>query len=328
MTEMDYDPKGAKPHFDRDAYVRDMAKLGGNWAFAGMVTMFRQPHTHDIDGADVVFLGLPWDGTAMTRSGQRYGPRAIRDESTYVLEEMDYTLFDRIRFVDYGDAFFHNGNMFDFLDQAEKTVATILASGASLLAAGGDHLIPLPIVRAFAKRLGRPLALVHLDAHQDNWDVMPYSWGGSWAQELVDEGCVDPARSVQLGIRTPEVPLYPAGETGTVITAEECIDEGPLAAAAKVKEIVGDEPVYLTFDADFLDASAAPACHSPSFCGPDMYWTMKFFRAVAGLNVIGADVNELCPQYEPAGGPTQLALTTVAFWETQLLAAARGRLTW
>ena len=325
MGEMEYRPRGAKPHFDGEAYRRDMAKLGGNWAYAGMVTMFRQPHSHDIGGADVVFLGLPWDGSAMTRSGQRYGPRAIRDESTYVLEEMDYTLFDRIRFVDYGDVFFHNGNMFDFLDQAELVTARILESGASLLAAGGDHLIPLPIVRAFAKRLGRPLSLVHFDAHQDNWDVMPYSWGGSWARELVDEGCVDATRSVQLGIRTVEVPLYPGGGTGTVIDAEECIDAGPLAAAAKVKEIVGDEPVYLTFDADFLDASVAPACHTPWFCGPDMYWTMKFFRAVKGLNVVGADVNELCPQYEPAGGPTQLALTTVAFWETELLAAARER---
>lgn len=209
MAGMEYRPKGAKPGFDATAYQADMAKLGGNWAFAGMVTMFRQPHTHDSDGAAVVFLGLPWDGTAMTRSGQRYGPRAVRDESTYVLEEMDYTLFDRIRFVDYGDAFFHNGHLGDFLDQAQKTVALILGSGASLLAAGGDHLIPLPIVRALAAKLGRPLALVHFDAHQDNWDVMPYSWGGSWAQELVDEGCVDAARSVQLGIRTVEVPLYP-----------------------------------------------------------------------------------------------------------------------
>ena len=261
----------------------------------------------------------------MNRAGQRFGPRALRDESTYVLEEMDYTLFDRTSFVDYGDVFFHNGNMFDFLDQAERAVATILASGASLLASGGDHLIPLPIVRAFAKRLGRPLSLVHFDAHLDNWDVMPYSWGGSWARELVDEGCIDPGRSVQLGIRTVEVPLYPTVPSGTVISAEECIDDGPLAAAARVKEIVGDEPVYMTFDADFLDASVAPACHTPWFCGPDMYWTMKFFRAVAGLNVVGADVNELCPQYEPAGGPTQLALTTVAFWETELLAAARKR---
>jgi guanidinobutyrase len=137
--------------------VHDVAKLGGNWAFAGMVTVFRQPHTHDIAGADVVFLGLPWDGTAMTRSGRRFGPRAIRDESTYELEEMGSTLFDRVRFVDHGHAFFHNGHLFDALDQAEHTVATILASAASLLAAGGDHLIPLPIVRAFAKRLGRPL---------------------------------------------------------------------------------------------------------------------------------------------------------------------------
>ena len=154
---------------------------------------------------------------------------------------------------------------------------------------------------------------------------MPYSWGGSWGKELVDEEVCGPSHSVQLGIRTVDVPMFPDTDTATVITAEECIDQGPAAAAAKALEIVGDEPVYLTFDADFLDASVAPACRTPWFCGPDMYWTMKFFRAVAGLNVVGADVNELCPPYEPAGGPTQLALTTVAYWEIELLAAARER---
>ena len=148
---------------------------------------------------------------------------------------------------------------------------------------------------------------------------------GRWGKGLVDEGCVDPARSVQLGIRSLDVPAYPATDTATVIDNEECIDEGPAAAAAKVLEIVGDEPVYMTFDADFLDASVAPACHTPVFCGPDMYWTMRFFRGLAGLNVVGADVNELCPQYQPAGGPTQLVLTTVAFWETEVLAATRSR---
>ena len=109
----------------------------------------------------------------MNRRGSASGPARCATSSTYVLRGEDFTLFDRTRCVDYGDVFFHTGNMFDFLDQAERTVATILAAGASLLAFGGDHLIPLPIVRAYAKQLGRPLSLVHFDAHLDNWDMLP-----------------------------------------------------------------------------------------------------------------------------------------------------------
>ena len=141
----------------------------------------------------------------MNRAGQRFGPRALRDESTYVLEEMDYTLFDRTRFVDYGDVFFHNGNMFDFLDQAERTVATILASGASPWSSGGDHLIPLPIVRAFAKRLGRPLSLVHFDGRLRQLGRDRRTRGAAAGlAALVDDGCIDPERSVQLVIRMVE----------------------------------------------------------------------------------------------------------------------------
>jgi agmatinase len=266
----------------------------------------------------------------MNRSGQRFGPRALRETTVYVMEEEDFTLFQRLRCVDYGDLFFHAGNMFDFLEQGERTVATILAAGARVVTFGGDHMIPLPIVRAYAKHLGAPLSLLHFDGHFDNWDTFPYSWGGSWVTELANEGCVDLAHSVQLGIRmvgdaAPDVEMYAPESDATVISGDECLDEGPLAAAEKVREAIGDRPVYLTFDADFLDASVAPACHTPCVCGPDTYWTKRFFRAVRGLNVVGADVNELCPQYEPPLGPTQLALGHVAQWELELMARALER---
>lgn len=330
MSIDDYRPRDPKPHFDRDAFIADLRREGGHFPYAGILTFFRQPHTEDLDGVDVAFLGLPWDGTPMNRSGQRMGPRALRETSVYVLDEEDSTLFQRLRCVDYGDVFFHAGNMFDFLDQAERAVAAILAGGARVLAFGGDHMIPLPIVRAYAKHLGRPLSLVHFDGHLDNWDTMPYSWGGSWVTELAEEGHLDLSRSVQLGIRVlgdeaPDSSVYPTRCDAVVIGADECLDEGPLAAAARVREVVGDEPVYLTFDADFLDASVSPACHTPCVCGPDTHWTKRFFRAVLGLNVVGADVNELCPQYEPPLGPTQLALGHVAFWTLRLMEQAQDR---
>lgn len=163
-----------------------------------------------------------------------------------------------------------------FLEQAELTVAAILAGGARVIAFGGDHMIPLPIVRAYGKHLGRPLSLVHCDGQFDNWDTFPYSWGGSWVAELADEGFLDLERSVQLGIRmvegdAPEADIYAPRSGAVVISGDECLDEGPPAAAARVREVVADNPVYLTFDADFLDAAVAPACHTPCVCGPDMY---------------------------------------------------------
>jgi arginase family enzyme len=324
---MDYRPKDAKPHFDPAAFVRDMEMIGGHFPYAGILTFFRQPHTRDLTAVDVAFLGLPWDGTPMNRSGQRFGPRALRETSAYVVQEEDFTVFERVRCVDYGDLFFHAGNMFDFLDQAEKTVGEILAAGARVISFGGDHMIPLPIVRAYAKRFGKPLSLIHFDGHFDNWDTFPYSWGGSWVTELADEGCIDLSRSVQLGIRmvgdaAPAVDMYAPHSDAVVISGDECLDEGPLVAAERVREVVRDNAAYLTFDADFLDASVAPACHTPCVCGPDTYWTKRFFRAIRGLKVVGADVNELCPQYEPPLGPTQLALGHVAQWELELMAAA------
>jgi agmatinase len=330
MTEMDYQPSHAKPHFDSAAFASDMEKVGGHFPYAGILTFFRQPHTRDLKGVDVAFLGFPWDGTPMNRSGQRFGPRALRETSVYVMQEEDFTIFDRVRCVDFGDVFFHAGNMFDFLEQAEKTVRTILEAGARVITFGGDHMIPLPIVRAYAGHLGKPLSLIHFDGHFDNWDTMPYSWGGSWVAELATEGCVDLSRSAQLGIRmvgaaAPDVAMYAPESDALVISGDECLDEGPLVAAEKVKKVVGDNPAYITFDADFLDASVAPACHTPCVCGPDTYWTKKFFSAIRGVNVVGADVNELCPQYEPPLGPTQLSLGHVAQWELELMAQALSK---
>jgi agmatinase len=330
MDPSDYHPKGAKPQFDRAAFVEGVEMMGGHFPYAGILTFFRQPHTRDLEGIDVAMLGLPWDGTPMNRSGQRMGPRALRETTVYVMEEEDFTLFRRLRCVDYGDLFFHAGNMFDFLDQAERVVAGILAAGAQVLSFGGDHMIPLPIVRAYAKHLGQPLSLVHFDGHFDNWDTFPYSWGGSWVTELANEGCLDLSRSVQLGIRmiegaAPEADIYAPRSDAVVISGDQCLEEGPLVAAERVREVVGENPVYLTFDADFLDASVAPACHTPCVCGPDMWWTKRFFRAVKGIDVVGADVNELCPQYEPPLGPTQLALGHVAQWELELMERAPSK---
>ena len=130
-----------------------------------------------------------------------------------------------------------------------------------------------------------------------------------------------------VGDAAPDAAMYAPESDALVISGDECLDEGPLAAAAKVREVVGDDPVYLTFAADFLDASVAPACHTHCARGPDTYWTKKLCCAVRGLNVVGADVNELCPQYEPPLGPTQLALGHVAQRELELIEHARARST-
>ncbi len=318
---MEYVPRDAKPGFDAAGF-REMLRdgMGGHMPYAGMLTMFRQPHTQELEGVDVAFVGLPWDGTPLNRSGQRYGPRAMRETSAYVLQEQDYTLFHRLTCVDYGDVFFHTGNMFDFIDQTQKVVEEVLAGGAMTFCMGGDHLIPLPILRAYAKQRGEPVALLHFDAHRDSWDIFPYSYGGSWLEELVNEGCIDAAHSVSMGMRED---AWPAKDDVTVIPAANCLDEGPQAIAEQVRAVIGDTPVYITFDIDFLDATVAQACHTASFCGPDMWWTRRFLKALSGLKVIGVDVNELCPHYEVPCGPSGLALTTVSAWLLELIDKGR-----
>jgi agmatinase len=252
-------------------------------------------------------------------------PRAIREASLFYGIRAPVIFSGQLNMVDYGDVLFHPGELWDYMDQTEKIASEILKSGASVFACGGDHSIPLPLVRAYGKAFGGGLSLIHFDAHSDAYEeIYPYPTGGTWVNELTEEGWVDRKRSVTLGVRTGNIEFGNAGVFHQ-LDSEAIIEKGPEWTAKRVLEIVGDNFVYITFDPDFLDASQAPAVHTPESMGPDMRFTSKLFQGLMdkGLKVIGFDVNEMTPQFEPPAGLTSMNICTVANWCLRLLIDGR-----
>jgi agmatinase len=209
------------------------------------------------------------------------------------------------------------------------TLAAIEAQAAAighLVALGGDHTITLPLLRALASRTG-PLALVHFDAHVDTW---PDSFGqrfghGSPFYHAIEEGLIDPHRTVQIGIRSPmqrDVHDWTAGKGVTILFAEQVHEQGPGAIAARAREIIGDAPAYLTFDIDALDPAFAPGTGTPEIGGLATWQAQAILRRLAGLAFKGMDVVEVAPAYDHAE-VTALAAATIA-WEYIALLAPRA----
>jgi agmatinase len=301
---------------------------GHGLPFAGLLTFNRAEHASEPDGADLVVMGAPFDAGAVNRPGARFGPRAIREQSVYAgslqpIYPWKETLGETFRIVDYGDVapLPGLGAVESLLEQTESAAASILDSGASLLTLGGDHTIPYGPVRAAAKKFG-PLALVHLDSHQDSLDGAAGGMlnHGTFATDLVNEGCIDAARSAQLYIRT-----YldnPAGYT--IVFADDALRMGPDELAAKVLELVGDGPAYISLDLDAVDPAYAPGVGTPAPGGPTSGETRRFLRALAGMNVVAADVVELNPVYDPSS-ITAILAAFLCFDLLHLLGDARRR---
>ncbi|WP_295435706.1 arginase family protein [uncultured Thiodictyon sp.] len=325
MSNRRYDPKNPRPGWNPGPMNTILDAIDHQPLWGGITTAWRRPYSRNLAGVEVAFLGIPWDGTPLWRTGQRFMPRAIREASMSHVAKVPFIFSGELKMVDYGDALFHPGNLWDYLDQTEQIAAEILAAGTSIFACGGDHSIPLPVVRAYGKAFGKGLSLIHFDAHSDAYaEILPYPTGGTWVNELTEEGWVDGQRSVTLGVRTDTVELGRA-DIFHQLDSDAIIERGPAWAAERVLEIVGDNLVYITFDPDFLDASQAPAVHTPEPLGPDMHFTNKLFKHLTGkgLKVIGFDINELTPQYEPPAGLTAMNICTVSNWCLRLLMDGR-----
>ena len=221
--------------------------------YAGIPSWNHCEVTQDVEGADIVVLGVPFDSAVTFRPGARFAPRAVREQSLIACcfkYPWDYYLCDEARIVDYGDVGYWVGAYAtDFMvKDTYETVRKILDAGASPMIIGGDHTIPYGPVRACAEKFGK-LSLIHFDSHQDS-SPSQYTPEGkknlshaNFAYDLQEEGCIDPSKSVQLYCRTEFT------ECGyNIIRSMEALDCTPAELAARVKEIVGDNPVYLTFD--------------------------------------------------------------------------------
>lgn len=267
--------------------------------YGGALSFLRRRYTRDLTGADVVVSGIPYDAATSNRPGARFGPRAIRQASTQLAElpafPWGYDPFDYLAVADYGDCFLDFGRPQDIIEAVTAHAQHILASGASMLTFGGDHIVTYPLLRAHAEKHG-PLALLQFDAHPDTWPDGPGRLDhGSQLTRAVSEGIIDPKRSVQVGIRTHSEPLG-----FTVLDAPWVHRNGIVAMLARIRDVIGDDRVYLTFDIDCLDPAFAPGTGTPVAGGLSSAQALAAMRGLGGLDIVGMDIVEVAPAYDHA----------------------------
>jgi len=276
--------------------------------FTGPRTFMRLPHVTGLDGVDVAVVGIPTDDAVSFRSGQRFGPEAVRSASVLLRPynpalDVDVT---ELSLVDYGDAPTVPGYVEESLRRTAEFLEPIHRAGVVPLAIGGDHSIALAELRAAAAVHG-PLALVHLDAHADVWDAyygVRYSHGTVF-RRAAEEGLVAPERSVQAGMRGTlygRADVDAPGELGfEAIPGPELERIGPREYGERVRARAGDVPVFLSLDVDLVDPAFAPGTGTPEPGGPSSAFALECLRALAGLDVRACDCVEVAPVYDPAG---------------------------
>ena len=300
--------------------------------FSGVRTFARLPHRTDLAGVDAAVYGIPFDTGTSFRPGARFGPEAIRSASALLRPyspAWDVNVVEELAIVDYGDLPVAPGDTLETYRRAEAALEPVVESGVLPLALGGDHSITLVELRVLARRHG-PLALVQLDSHADTWDEyfgQKYFHGTTFLRAC-EEGLLDASASVQAGMRGTvygPADLDESRRLGfTVLSTEELRDLGPAGYGDLVRERVGERPVFLTFDVDFLDPAVAPGTGTPEIGGFSTAEALAFVRALSGLRLAGADVVEVAPAYDGPGQQTALAAANVA-WELLALYAVGRR---
>ncbi|MGC1487414.1 MAG: agmatinase [Albidovulum sp.] len=289
--------------------------------FAGIATFMRLPHVPldhpKIGDVEIGLLGLPFDSAVSNRPGPRHGPRAMRDASTMIRAEHSLHRirpFEAAACADLGDVGPNPVDVMDTLDRFSAYYTDLKKRGIRPLSAGGDHLCTLPILRGIAR--DKPLGLMHFDSHTD---LYPTYFGGKVLthgnpfRSAVEEGLLDPKRMVQIGIRGSAYDFedidFAAAHGIRIIRMEEVFARGIPDVMAEAREIVGQEPTYLSYDIDFVDPSVAPGTGTPEWGGPNAYQAMQVVRECMGLDIVGADVVEVSPPFDPSGNTAYLGAT-------------------
>lgn len=286
--------------------------------FSAIKTFFRLPQAHIRDKFDIGLTGVPFDGGATYRPGQRFGPSKVREVSSLGRAYhwgRGVDVFSRLQVADIGDCPTVPIDLKQTYDKIEKYFAAILNTGKRFVAVGGDHSITLPILRAVHKHTGEKISLIHFDAHLDTY---PAAWGcehhhGSFARHAIEEGLVNPATSVQIGVRGPLSggdDLDFVKKHGLVaVTVDDIRESGVREVAKKLPKFKG--PVYITYDIDCLDPAFAPGTGTPVPGGLTTYETQQIFRSLKIDNLIGGDVVELAPAYDTSDISALAALDAV-----------------
>lgn len=299
--------------------------------FAEIGTLLRAPLATSLEGVDIGLFGIPYDGALTNRPGARHGPREIRNQSSLIRTINHATRIDPFalcRVCDMGDVAFDQ--IFDIEashDAIDAFTAELLAAGILPLAFGGDHSVSLPLLRAIAK--DGPVAMIHVDAHTDTWDSFQGSKfnHGAPFRRAVEENLIDPKATIQIGIRgtqnLSEGWDYSEASGMRVVFCEELHDKGPAAIAAEARALVGDRPVYLTFDIDSLDPVYAPGTGTPEIGGMTTHQAQVLLRGLRNLNYVGADLVEVSPPFD-TGYVTSLAGAVLGYEILCFLAEARS----
>jgi agmatinase len=290
--------------------------------FSGALSFMRRRFTKSLEGVDVAVWGVPFDGATSNRPGTRFGPAAIRRASPIFDGDPQYPSFKdpfaNMAVIDYGDCILPRGVSQEVPKAIQRQAGEILNHNVHLVTLGGDHFITLPLLRAHAAKHG-PLAVVQIDAHQDTWDDGPEAiTHGSFMNIAVNEGLIDAARSIQVGIRT----VAPRDGGFEIIHAEECAELGPRAIADLIRGRVGTGPSYLTFDIDGLDPAFAPGTGTPVSGGLTSAQALGALWQLRDLDWRGMDVVEVSPPYDHAD-MTAVAAASVVQRYLQILAEKR-----
>jgi guanidinopropionase len=288
--------------------------------FGGIPTFMRLPHTEDPSGVDIGLIGVPWDGGTTNRAGARHGPREIRNQSSLmrkVNQSSSISPHDLCRVADIGDAWIKSPFHLDSsLDEIQAFYEPVHEAGVLPVSAGGDHSITLPIFRAIARE--RPVGMVHVDAHCDTADDYLGSkfHHGAPFRRAVEEGLLDPKRTIQIGIRgalsEPDIWKFSHDSGMRVVYMEEFYELGYKAIVEEARRVVGDGPTYISFDVDGLDPVYAPGTGTPEVGGLTTLEAQMLIRGLRGLHLIGGDVVEVAPPFDPSGN-TALVGATMMF---------------
>jgi agmatinase len=288
--------------------------------FGQLATFMLLPAAESPAGLDVALVGVPYDGGVSYRTGARFGPRAVREQSSLIRPwnpVLKVHPFDRLRVADCGDVDVVPISIERTHAAIERRIDTVVAAGARPLCVGGDHSITLPILRALARRHGR-LGVVHFDAHPDTWDEYFGSklFHGTPFRRAVEEGLIDTARMIQVGIRGP---LYGPEDFAfhdqhglEVLRIEPIKEQGLVWAAGRLARLRGG-PLYCSFDIDALDPAYAPATGTPEVGGLTSWEALSLVRSLVGTSLVGADVVEVSPPYDGPGQITSLLAANLAF---------------
>ena len=291
--------------------------------FAGVPTFMRLPHVAldapKIKDVDIGIIGVPWDSGTTNRPGPRHGPRQLRDASTMIRAQHPVSgirPYEKLNCADLGDVSINPADIEDSMARITSFYKKLIETGIKPLTAGGDHLTSLPVLRALAEKA--PLGMIHFDSHTDlfhsYFDGTMFTHGTPF-RRAVEENLLDPKRVIQIGIRGTQYDsedLDFANSVGIrVIKIDEFFDRGIQDVMAEAREIVGENETYISYDIDFIDPAFAPGTGTPEVGGPNSYEALKVVRELAGVKIVGADMVEVSPPFDPSSNTAYLGVSVM-----------------